>query len=475
MAAPLMLSVSGCRGIVGQSLTADVAARFAGAFAGILAQRQPGPTVVLGRDGRAGCEMVHHAAIAGLIGAGANVVDLGVAMTPTVAIMTDKHKAAGGMVLTASHNPQEWNGLKCLLGEGRNPAGSAACAPPARLAAQIIDRFNSGAIGAAAWSAIGRVEHDGAGSVTHADRVLDAIAESFEIDPGEIGRETTVVLDSVNASGAEGGMTLLERLGCEEIMHIGGQSTGLFPHPPEPIKANLQALCESVREIDAAVGFAQDPDADRLAIVDEKGEYIGEEYTLALGAMAVLEAAKRHGPESRGAVLATNLSTSRMLDDVAARYGARVIRTAVGEANVVEAMKNKSALVGGEGNGGVIWPRITFVRDSLSAMALVLALIEITGKTVSQLVADIPSYAIVKDKIELKDRDRAEPALEKVAAAFKAHRIDRQDGVWIGLDTQRAWLHVRASNTEPIMRFIAEAPDEGSAQKLIAQARRAIE
>lgn len=473
-----MLSVSGCRGIVGESLTPDVVARFAGAFAGFLASRVKSPTVVLGRDGRAGCEMVHHAALAGLLGAGVNVVDLGVAMTPTVAILTDKHRAAGGMVLTASHNPQEWNGLKCLLGETPNEAGSGACAPPASLAAQIIKRFKTGAGAGAPWSGMGKIEVDGAAAVAHVDRVVNAIGALAALDAGEIGLDTVVVLDSVNASGVEGGMALLERLGCEQVMHIAGQSTGLFPHPPEPVKENLRALCGAVKEMDASVGFAQDPDGDRLAIIDERGEYIGEEFTLALAAMAVLEAQKAHGSERsprRPTTLVTNLSTSRMLDDVAARYGAKVVRTAVAEANVVEAMKREGATLGGEGNGGVIWPAVAFVRDSLSSMALVLALMRATGKKISQLVADIPSYSIVKEKVELKDRSAIVPALKKVAGEFTTERINRQDGVWVGIDKERAWLHVRASNTEPIMRCIAEAPTEEAARALIARARKLVE
>jgi phosphomannomutase len=242
-----------------------------------------------------------------------------------------------------------------------------------------------------------------------------------------------------------------------------------------------------VRESEADVGFAQDPDADRLALIDEQGRYVGEEYTLALGAMALLEARarQRDGETAReGNVLVTNLSTSRMLEDVAARYGARVIRTAVGEANVVEVMKREKALAGGEGNGGVIWPRVTYVRDSLGAMALTLWLLSPAGggrghkRALSELIASIPAYAIEKRKFDLACREDAAPAIEKIAAAYKGQFVDRQDGAWVdfrnGPLAGKAWLHVRASNTEPIMRLIAEAPTSEQATALLDEAARTI-
>jgi phosphomannomutase len=490
-----MLSVSGCRGIVGASLTPEVAARFAGAFAGFVREHSSPralgnpatrPAIVVGRDGRRGCEMVHHAAIAGIIGAGCDAIDLGVAMTPTVAVATDHHaKSRGtpvaGMVLTASHNPQIWNGLKCLLPEG-SLHGSSAAAPRADLAAQVIARFTSNAPGLVGWESIGVVERDDAADQRHVDHVLDALAVAGLCDdPAALGAGLGVAVDSVNASGSQGARLLLEALGVEELLHIGHEPTGLFPHPPEPTAENLSlpgGLCDAVREGEAAVGFAQDPDADRLAVIDEKGRYIGEEYTLALSVMAILEAHATSG-QPRPA-LVTNLSTSRMLDDVAARFGARVIRTPVGEANVVEAMKRVGALVGGEGNGGLIWPAVTCVRDSLASMALFLWLLSPAGggkgrvRTVSELVASIPAYAIRKRKIDLVRKDDAAPALDKVARAFSTHTVDRSDGVWVDLVERRAWLHVRASNTEPIMRLIAEAPTADQADAILDAAQAAM-
>ena len=476
MPAPLMLGVSGLRGITGDSLTEDVATRYAHAFGLWLRDRDPEPSVAIGRDGRRGGHAIADAAIEGLRTAGCHVTDLGVAMTPTVGVAVDSLGAIAGMVVTASHNPQQWNGLKCLLAdaaEQREGLASAA-APAASLAGEIIERFRAeptppGERGTLdAWHDAG-LEH-----IARVERALDDSGTRT----GQV--RFRVVLDSVNASGAHAGRELLARLGAD-VIHIHADDSGDFPHAPEPIAANLTDLCEHVAEAGADIGFAQDPDADRLAIVDEQGRYLGEEYTLALAAESLLSAMK---PDDRGCVLAANLSTSRMIDDIAARHGARVARTAVGEANVVEAMKRGRAVIGGEGNGGVIWPAVTYVRDSLSSMALVLSLMARTGKSVGELVADINAlcgsptgYAIEKRKVEIPSREAADPAVDAVAAHFganKAARLDRQDGVRVDLDAEKAWLHVRASNTEPIMRLIAEATTPERATALLDEAADAI-
>lgn len=495
----LMLSVSGCRGVVGETLTPSVVARFAGSYGTWLVSRAKGKPVrvVVGRDGRAGSEMVAYAAVSGLLGAGCDVVDLGVAMTPTTAVMTDAYArgefgdgGAGpgggvggevytaGMVLTASHNPQQWNGLKCLLAEG-GEHGSAACAPPATCANEIISLFQSDKPVGTTWNMIGQAEKDERGVEVHVERVLDAMVEAgLTDDPSQIGVGFKVAVDSVNGSGIEGARMLLEALGCDEVLHLGSEPTGLFSHPPEPTAENLSAaggLCDAVREAGCDIGFAQDPDADRLAMVDERGVYIGEEYTLALGARAVMMGKRAQGAQE---TLVTNLSTSRMLEDVAASAagggGAVVVRTAVGEANVVETMKSKRSEVGGEGNGGVIWPRVAYVRDSLAAMALTLWLMKKEGKKLSELVAQNQGYAIEKRKVDLSRREDALPAIQAIAKAYASERVDLQDGVRVDFDSKRAWLHVRASNTEPIMRLIAEAPDVATARGILDEAARVI-
>ncbi|HEX2839225.1 MAG TPA: phosphoglucosamine mutase [Phycisphaerales bacterium] len=504
----LMLSVSGCRGVVGETLTPSVAASFAGAYASFLREHFKGSrrcTVVLGRDGRRGCEVVHHAAVAGLLGAGCDVVDLGVAMTPTVAVMTDRHRResgspTAGMVLTASHNPQQWNGLKCLLAD---PAagglhGAAACAPPAVCARQIIDRFQSGRTTHEGWNTVGVRTTASDGTEAHVERVQDALISSgLATLPSALAHGLRVAVDCVNASASRTAPILLGSLGCENVTALNcettGEKAGLFPHAPEPTADNLSGaggLCDAVRTNRCDVGFALDPDADRLALIDEQGRYVGEEYTLALSALAILEARKRSGGGGGGGsggeqpVLVTNLSTSRMINDVAARYGVRVLRTPVGEANVVEVMKRENAIAGGEGNGGTIWPRSCYVRDSLAAMGLVLWLLSpaSTGRrrTLSELVASIPAYAIEKRKVDLARKEDAQAAVEKITRAYAAQgqHVDTSDGAWVdfrnGPLTGKAWLHVRASNTEPIMRLIAEAPTREQAAAVLDQAKAVI-
>lgn len=466
---PLMLGVSGCRGIVGESLTPEVVARYAGAFGGWLCQRAGGRPVrvVIGRDGRAGGHVVQHAAIAGLCGAGCGVVDLGVEATPTVGVMVDELEADGGMVLTASHNPQEWNGLKCLVRE-QGARGAGACAPDARTAAEIVERFRAGRDIWRRWDGVGQVRRQRDAWSIHVGRVVERFGQDVLGAITAMG--PTVVLDSVNGAGAIAGRRLLERMGCH-VVHLGAEDTGIFSHTPEPTRENLSGaggLCDAVRQHRAIVGFAQDPDADRLAVIDERGEYIGEEYTLVLAAREVLEMGLR-GHERQSRQVATNLSTSRMIEDVADEYGVEVVRTPVGEANVVEAMKHADMLVGGEGNGGLIWSSVTCVRDSLSAMALILASVVRHNKQVSELVGRVPRYAIEKRKVAIASRAEAGPAGAKVAAwaaclrGGSGARVETQDGVrvdWsdcVAAGGGPAWVHVRASNTEPIMRLIAEA------------------
>ena len=486
--APLMLSVSGLRGIVGESLTPEVAARYAGAFGAWLNEQVGGAGhVVIGRDGRLGGEAMHHAAIGGLLGAGCVVTDLGIASTPTVGASASV--VDGGMIVTASHNPAEWNGLKCLvtqeMGEGgadgeQDGSGAGfglARAPFANEAEAYIAAFRERTPVRAEPPAVGssyRVEQQASGA--HWTAMLGLYGELLmgaEGGSGEV-RPLRIVLDAVNASGSLAAVPMLDAVG--EVVQLYCSGSGVFPHTPEPTAANLGGLCDAVKGLKADIGFAVDPDADRLAIVDEHGAYIGEELTLALSAMSLLMAIGEQDDGGEPLVLCTNLSTSRLIEDVADRFGARVVRTAVGEANVVQGMMETGAVLGGEGNGGVIWPELSFVRDSLAGMVLVLALLQRTGKRVSELVAELPSYAIVKRKVELAERSLADAAAEKVAEAYKGRgTIDRQDGVRVDISDyeksgQAAWLHVRASNTEPIMRLIAEAGSAELAERLLDEA-----
>ncbi len=444
-------------------MTPDVAWRMAAAF-GLEIQASTGnlnPLIVIGRDSRPSSEMLGAAAVAGLFAVGCRVMRLGCVSTPTVSVMLHHYKAQGGMVITASHNPIQWNGLKCLNTDG--------VAPPAADAERIIARFKANDITQVAGDVMQPMQSDLNGDEIHVLKVL----EHLGTDQAQKIRAQRfkVVLDSVNGAGCVAGKMLLELLGCE-VVHLNGEPTGHFAHTPEPTKENLTALADAVPREQAHVGFAQDPDADRLAVVDDTGRYIGEEYTLVLSTEAVLQSLGEDAPK---ATVGTNLSTSRMMDDACARHGATLIRSAVGEANVVEAMKQNASACGGEGNGGIIWPPVTYVRDSLSGMALVLSLLANQGQSLSTIINDWPTYTFVKTKIGIKP-GLADRAIAAMAERFGAHQVDMSDGIRIDLQENNAmdanlvagsWVHVRASNTEPILRILVEAPTDADAQALV--------
>jgi phosphomannomutase len=441
-----MVSVSGVRGTIGGTLAPETACRFACAFGSMLGS---GSTVVLGRDTRPSGAMVRNAVASGLVATGCDVIDLGVVTTPGVALMTRKLQADGGIVITASHNPKQYNGIKFL-----QPSGVGLTAEQAGRLKEIwqegefslveVDRLGSGVFN----------------SDTHSAHV-QAIWSVADVE-AIARRGFKVVVDSINGAGCEVTPILLDALGCD-LVHLNGEPTGQFAHEPEPIAENLTDLCKAVRDSGADVGFAQDPDADRLVIVDETGAFIGEEYTLALSAAFVLS--KRPGP------VATNLATSRMIDDVAAKSGVEVIRAPTGEANVVEAMLANDCIFGGEGNGGVIEPKVVPVRNSLVGIAYILQYLAETGRPLSELAADIPSYTLVKTKFPCPAGVAPEVS-RRTREAFADRpgaRFNDADGLRVDLDD--SWLCVRASNTEPIMRIFAEAPDDRRAHALVDEAR----
>lgn len=435
-------------------MTPDVAGAFAAAFGSELLEMAPQKPLrlVIGRDGRASGAKISEAVCDALAGIGAEVVNVDVATTPTVGIMIRKTGSNGGIVITASHNPIEWNGIKCLDHDG--------LAPPPELANRIIERFKNGAVVTSTAEARGSVSRDDSSTRHHIDLVLAELdVEMIRSNP------TTVVLDSINSSGSVGGKMLLDDLGCG-LIHLNGEQTGDFAHTPEPTRDNLRDLARLVGDSpEALCGFAQDPDADRLAVVDERGEYIGEEFTLVL---AVLRHLQKNGPCD----LVANLSTSRMIDDLATRFpGTRVHRSAVGEANVVAKMRETEAPLGGEGNGGVILRSIGWIRDSFVAMGLVLELLAAEKRSLSSIIEELPRYAMIKEKLDLSaigGRPVIEPALNKLKVAFADERVNDIDGVRV--DFEEGWVHVRASNTEPIMRVIAEAETEEEARSLIQRA-----
>jgi len=449
MAEELIITVSGMRGIIGENLTSLVAEEYGCAFGTFIKKRYPDKeklSVCIGRDSRPSGPMLTNAVTAGLCSTGIEVIDLGLVITPSVGVMLRHLDCAGGVMITASHNPQPYNGIKLLLADG--------IAPPPEDAGVIRDLYFAKDFSMVDPARYGKSNVNLQTYDFHIDKILSLI------DHQAISAKAyKVVLDSVNGAGGPITKKLLGQLGCETIA-INDEPTGVFDHTPEPTKENLTALCEITAKKQADVGFAQDPDADRLAIVDERGNYIGEEYTLALAAKYIYLSQK--GPA------ATNLSTSRMIDDIASEVGAEVFRTAVGEANVAAAMRKHACVIGGEGNGGVIDLRIGPVRDSLVAIALVLGLMADTGKTISELVCEIGSYYMHKEKFP-SDKQQAQKIIQGAKDEFHDGRIDTTDGCRIDFDN--GWLHLRTSNTEPVMRLIVEAVDESAAQSYIDRVR----
>ena len=442
MSGTLMRSISGVRGIVGSDLTAEVVARYAAAF-GRLVTTDERRAIVLARDSReSGPEFVA-AARAALIAAGVDVVDAGMIPTPTAQLAVEHHRAAGGIIITASHNPIEWNALKFV-----GPDGLFLNWERADELFRLVDADEA------------HDENERAGIVTTDEeaigRHLDAVLALPFVDAARIrDRGLTVALDCVRGVGGVIMPQVLERLGCE-VVGIDLEPDGRFPRAPEPVPANLTRLSESVRESRADVGMAVDPDGDRMALVDEGATAIGEDYTLAFGVRAVLE--QRAGP------VVVNLSTSLVVDDVVREFGAELHRVPVGEANVAHAMRRVGAVVGGEGNGGVMLPDLHLGRDAPLAAALVLELLARGGRTVRGLVDGAPRYTIVKAKAPRGgDLDAVYAALERELAGAD---LDTQDG--LRLSWPDRWLHVRPSGTEPVVRLIAEALTAEAAEDLVA-------
>ena len=436
-----IVSISGLRGIIGDGLEPDYVTRFAMA----LGTMTNGGTIVLSRDGRSSGEMVKHAVVAGLLATGCRVLDAGIASTPTCGVLVTHHQAAGGLQITASHNPAQWNGLKPFL-----PTGSVLDAVAGKKLLQILE---SSSFRLENFEGLGQVESLAEPGQPHLDRVLKLV------DVEKIrSRKFTVLLDCNHGSGAVLGPELLEQLGCDFEV-LGDTPDGQFAHTPEPTKENLASFCEQVKQSGADVGFAQDPDADRLAIVDNTGRYIGEELTLALCADHVLS--RRSGP------VVVNGSTSRVTADIAAKHGCEFHRSHVGEANVVAKMKAVSAVLGGEGNGGLIDPNVGFVRDSFLAMAYVLDGLAAGKESVAKWADSLPQYTIVKDKLTCP-RTEVEAACAALQAEYPDASATTGDG--LRLDWEDRWVQVRASNTEPILRVIAEAPGKDDAEKLCSDA-----
>src|SRR6059036_11956 len=456
----LMVGVSGVRGIVGKDLTDEIVGRYARAFGLWAAGRKP--LVVVGRDARESGPAFERAVVDGLRSVGCAVIKVGLVPTPTVQLAVEHHAAGGGIAITASHNPIEWNALKFIGPDGIFLDG----ADGARVAQLAADPSGSGKREA------GDVTADPDAVARHLDAVLKLPAVDVE---GIRACKFTVALDAVRGAGGPVMRALLERLGCE-VAGINLETDGRFPRSPEPVPENLGGLSTLVTRAGAALGIAVDPDVDRLAIVDENGRPIGEDYTLAFAVRAVLGGMREAGSGMRRVVVC-NLSTSLVVEDAARECGAEVVRTPVGEVHVARAILRLAAVIGGEGNGGVMYPALHAGRDAPVAAALLLTLLARDGRRMSELVAAAPRYAIVKAKVERGAGSR-EQRLERVYAELRRRfpdaRADMQDG--LRLAWRDRWLHVRPSNTEPIVRLIAEAPSGatggGGAQELVDEARR---
>ena len=450
----LMVSVSGVRGRVGEALTPEIVARFAAGFGAWALARSGGrATIVVGRDSRVSGPMFQRVVLAALQSVGCDVLDIGMVPTPTVQLAVEHHHAAGGLAITASHNPIEWNALKFIGPSGLFLDGAEAAEMRA-----VVD----GNIPRATWDRLGAVSSDKDAAREHIDRIL---ALPFLDVEGIRKRGFRVGLDCVRGAGGVFMPVLLELLGCR-LATINMEPDGRFPRPPEPIAENLGELQKLVQDSHCDLGMAVDPDVDRLALVSDKGVAIGEDYTLALAAKVVLR--HRKGP------IVTNLSTSRIVDDVAAEAGTRVIRAPVGEVNVATRMRAESSPIGGEGNGGVILSELHLGRDAPVGAALILQLLMEEGDraVLSKIVAAYPRYIIVKDKLARPAGD-LDTVYEALRRAFPDAEVDSQDG--LRLNWRDRWVHVRPSGTEPIVRVIAEAPSAEDADKLVRDCRKPLE
>ena len=438
----LMIAVSGIRGIIGKSLTPEVVLIYVQAYGAFASNGK----IVVVRDSRVTGEMMQKLVVAGLMSVGSDVIDIGIVPTPTTQMAVEKLDAQGGIVITASHNPIEWNALKLLAHDGLFLDAEQG-ETVGRIAASCNFTF-------ATWETIGHTESYEFAVKDH----LNAIEKLHYISTETIQkRKFSVVIDCCHGAGGVILPDLCERFGCQTIF-LNREPNGLFPRNPEPSPENLTDLCNAVIAEKADIGFAVDPDVDRLAIVDEKGRPLGEEYTLALAANFILS--KHQGD------MVANVSTTKALDDIAALYNSKVIRTKVGEIHVAKRAREINAILAGEGNGGVILPDLHLGRDAPLGIALTLQQLSEYGGTISALYDSLPQYKMVKDRVVLPANTQPTSIVDKIKEKYRHDNLDLTDGVKILYDN--SWIHIRPSNTEPIIRVMAEAPEIEDATKLVS-------
>lgn len=448
----LISSISGTRGTIGGStgknLTPLDVVQFSSAYGMWLTLKSSARRVVLGRDARPSGPMMHHLVCGTLMGLGFEVIDLGLSTTPSVELAVPDFEAAGGIILTASHNPVEWNALKLLNHRGEFVTKKDGL--------EILEIHQNGYYQFSDVRDLGSVREVADYEQTHINKIIQLrLVDKYAIEKAGL----KVVVDGVNSSGGVYVPKLLRSLGVEEVVELNCSPTGWFSHSPEPLAENLTEICHHIAKEGADLGIAVDPDVDRLVLIDNEGHLFGEEYTI----VAVADYVLNH---SKSAVV-TNLSSSRAMREVAERHGCRYYAAAVGEVNVVEIMKRTDALIGGEGNGGVIYPELHYGRDALVGIALFLSHLVKSGLSAKELRATYPTYFMAKRKINLSEEMDIDALLDAFKAQHPAERVNTVDGVKVDFDT--SWVHLRKSNTEPIIRIYTEAPTQQAADELAEQ------
>jgi len=450
----LKITISGVRGIYGKGLTDNVATNFALAF-GQFIGNSPNKKVIVGYDTRLSTPDLREAVYKGLAAHNIEIIDIGIVPTPTVQIITKKENADGGIMITASHNPKEWNGLKFI-----RPDGIFLNEQEANYLISLYEKISEA--GKQNVNLAREINFQPDLKNYHLEKVY-SVFDIFKIKESGL----KVVIDAANGAGTVMDTIMFDDLGIKYTI-INEEPKGDFNRSPEPTAENLTELSAKIKELKADVGFAQDADADRLAIVDETGTPIGEDNTLVLAADYLLSLGG-----SAEKIIVTNLSTTRTIDDIARKHKAAVIRTKIGEVNVSETIKSKNAIAGGEGNGGVIIPEIGYGRDSLAGMLAILSLMADKKKKLSEIVAENPKYYMLKDKIPFNSDSQLEEYFKKTKEIYANETIDEMDGIKI-IFKDKNWLHIRASNTEPIIRIISEAETKEKARDLVESLKKAL-